>query len=165
MSLVLSILVPLNWHHKFLTLIKQRSAKPRTISLFFHYQSSFVIKTPWLVHKTRSASFSVTSQLLKKNKNTWPNIFGCPTYPNHYPPHLTLPHSFSWPAISLPLICFLFFSFHLNKHTHFSPLHSPTSLTLSHRCHSIPPSPPYFLGKITGKSLGTSKHLYPFYLR
>ena len=69
----------------------------------------------------------------------------------------TLPHSFSWPAISLPLICFLFFSFHLNTHT-------LLSLTHSHQCHSIPPSPSYFSGKIIGKSLGTSKHLRPFYL-
>ena len=90
----------------------------------------------------------------------WLNIFGCPTcltYPNHYLPHLT--HSLTLLGLSSPLssshlLSFLFFSL---KYTHSSP-------SLSHRVpRQTTISTIIFSGKITGKSLRTSKHLYIFF--
>ena len=71
--------------------------------------------------------------------------------------HLTL--SLSWPVNKGPLHLFSFSFSHKYKHSSFTLSSAPTNVP-----PSLPSPPSFFSDKVTRKSLGTSKHLHPFYL-
>ena len=103
---------------------------------------------------------TVMSQLKKKKKKGNVLIFWdhtCPTYHITSPPLVFNPPYSLLTGSSIPCSLFYFLLF--------------SQILFSSLSHTLPLVPPYhhlhhyFSGNVTGKSLGTSKHLHPFYLR